>query len=537
MHTDTQEKSQLVPRFIRTCRRRRWRPKVADSTGAALTGGQLLLRTLVLRRLLRRQVLGPDERHVGLLLPPSVAAAVANMALTVDRRVSVNLNYTLSSDVLNACIQQAAIRHILTSRRFMEKMSFSVRARLVYLEDLRGAPTALDKLASAIQAYLVPAGCLARMLGAHKTGAGELLTIVFTSGSTGEPKGVMLTHANITHNVEAAEQVIHITSRDVLVGILPFFHSFGYTISFWTMMCIDAKGVYHFNPLDARQVGKLCREHGGTILLATATFLRTYLRRCEPEDFQSLEVVVAGAEKLPQDVSDAFERRFGVRPVEGYGTTELSPLVSVNIPPTRSTSGSRIELKEGTVGRPVPGVAAKVVSLETGEELGPNETGMLLVTGPNVMKGYLGREDLTREVMRDGWYVTGDIARIDDDGFIEITGRESRFSKIGGEMVPHVTIEEILAQLTGATEDGSLRAAVTAVPDEKKGERLVVVHTPIEQTPEELCKGLSEAGLPNLFIPSPDSFIQVEQLPILGSGKLDLKGIRQLAMERFGPRH
>ena len=526
------ESSELVLDFILNCRRRRWSIKVADSMGAELTGGSLLTRTLILRRLLRRHVLADDEKHVALLLPPTAGGVVANMSMVLDRRVSANLNYTVSSEVMNECIRQAGIRHVLTSRKFMEKMDFELDAEVVYLDDLRDKLTLADKIVAALQSHLVPARMLVRSLGAHQTLGDEVLTLIFTSGSTGTPKGVMLTQANIASQVDAIEQVVKLTRADVLVGVLPFFHSFGYTITLWTPMAIDMQGVYHFNPNEGRQVGKLCGKYGGTILLATPTFLRYYLRRCEKEQMAKLEVVVTGAEKLPIELCDAFEEKFGVRPVEGYGATELSPLVSVNIPPARSAGTFDVDLKERTVGRPVPGVSAKVVDLDSGEELGADQPGMLLVTGPNVMKGYLGRDDLTAEVIQDGWYITGDVAQIDSDGFIQITGRQSRFSKIGGEMVPHIKIEETLTTVIGASEEDGLKAAVTAVPDSKKGERLIVVHTTIEQAPEQLRQGLVDAGLPNLFIPSADSFFEVDELPLLGSGKLDLKGIQQLALER-----
>ena len=533
MQPTTPPNVRLVENFIAVCRRRKWAPKVADSTGAEMTGGQLLTRTLVLRRLLRRHVLSPVERTVAILLPPSLGGVVANMALAVDRRISANLNYTTTSAVLNECIRQAGVRHVLTSRRFLEKMEFQLDAELVLLEDFVAQVTLADKILAAAQAYCWPATLLARSLSLSETKNDDVATVIFTSGSTGQPKGVMLTHGNIAHNVHAVEDAIRLTSHDVLLGILPFFHSFGYTITLWAVMGIDVKGAYHFNPLDARQVGKLCRDHGGTLLLATPTFLRSYVRRVEPEDFRSLDVVVTGAEKLPRDISDAFEQKFGVRPAEGYGTTELSPLVSVNIPKNRSTGGQVLEAKEGTVGRPVEHVEAKVVHLDTGKDLGIGQAGMLLIKGPNVMKGYLGRDDLTAEVIKDGWYVTGDVAIIDADGFIQITGRESRFSKIGGEMVPHIMIEETLAQVVGIADDGAPRVAVTAVPDLRKGERLIVLHTHLEQSPEELNRALAAAGLPNLFIPSPDNYLELDQLPILGSGKLDLRAIKQLALQRF----
>lgn len=524
------ESAKLIHNFVRRCKARCCRAKIADSTGVEMTGGQLLTRTLILRRLLRRHVLGKDEQHVGLLLPPSAGAVVANMALATDRRVSVNLNYTVSSDVLNACIKHAGIKHVLTSKKFMEKMNFDLDAEIVYLEDFKDKVTTGDKIACAAAAYMMPAGMLANSLGASDVRGDDVLTVIFTSGSTGTPKGVMLTHANVASQVDAIEQVVQLTSKDVLIGILPFFHSLGFTVTFWAVMSLDIKGAYHFNPLEAKQVSKLTQKHRGTLLLTTPTFLRSYIRRCDKEEFQSLEVVVAGAEKLPTDLCDRFEEKFGVRPVEGYGATELSPLVSVNIPPSRS-AGIVTDCKEGTVGQPVPGVSVKVVDLDSNVELGANESGMLMVTGPNVMKGYLGREDLTAEVIKDGWYVTGDVALIDDEGFIKITGRESRFSKIGGEMVPHIQIEDTLNELLDTEE---LKAAVTSVPDVKKGERLIVIHTTLDKTIDELRKGLSDAGLPNIFIPSADSFHEVDELPVLGSGKLDLKGVKQIATDAFG---
>jgi acyl-[acyl-carrier-protein]-phospholipid O-acyltransferase/long-chain-fatty-acid--[acyl-carrier-protein] ligase len=520
--------------FIRTCKQRKRGSKIADSVGNGLSGGGTLMRTLILRRLLVRHVLEQDEPFVGLLVPPSVAGVLANIALTLARRVPVNLNYTVSSAVLNDCIAQAGIKHVLTSRKFMEKLNLDISAEIVYLEDFRNEARLFDKVSCAVAAYLVPAGVLERSLGLRGVDSEDLATVIFTSGSTGQPKGVMLTEGNISSNVDAMEQLVKLTRDDVLVGVLPFFHSFGFTVCLWTTASIDIKGVFHFNPLEGKQVGKLCKTHGGTVLLATPTFLRMYLRRTAEEDFATLDVVEAAAEKLPAELCDAFEKKFGVRPAEGYGATELSPLVSVNIPPSRATGGAGAGLKEGTVGHPIPGVSAKVTDLDTGEELGTGQAGMLWIKGPNVMKGYLGRDDLTAEVIQDGWYMTGDVATIDEDGFLSITGRQSRFSKIGGEMVPHIRIEEALNALIGGDDEEVLRATVTAVPDAKKGERLVVLHTALDKTPGELRKALSETGLPNIYIPSEDSFHQVEEIPLLGTGKLDLKGIRQKALEIFG---
>eukprot|EP00913_Durusdinium_trenchii_P028368 g26596.t1 len=469
---------ELVPvrKFLRKCRRKRSQAKVADSSGAELTGGKLLTATLVFRRLLMRRGIGRDEQMVGVFLPPSVGGVLANTALAVMRNVAVNLNYTLSEEVVDHCIRECGIKHVLTSRRFLEKRPFKIDAELVYLEDLKEEATAADKIISLLQAMLMPVSMLERKLGLTKIEPDELFTVIFTSGSTGEPKGVMLTHHNVGSNVDAVDQLYHLNDNDVLLGILPFFHSFGFTGNMWLALALNPKAVFHFNPLDARQIGKLCEKHGVTIMMATPTFLRSYLKRCTPEQFVKLDTVVTGAEKLPADLAVEFEKKFGVYPSEGYGTTELSPVAAVNVPAHRSGTTEQSGAKNGTVGRSFPGVSAKVVDPDTGEDRGTNAEGLLLIKGPNVMKGYLNHPDKTAESVRDGWYNTGDFARIDDDGFIEITGRQSRFSKIGGEMVPHIRIEELLNRLIDVPEDddeeaAKLQLAVTAVPHESKGEQ------------------------------------------------------------------
>ncbi len=521
----------LPRQFIRNCRKVGGQPKIADSTGAELTGNQLLVRTLIFRRLLARHVLATDEKFVGLLLPPSAGAVVANAALPLLNRVAVNLNYTMSSSVMNNCIAQCGIRHVLTSKRVLDKFKLQLDAEIVNLDEFREKVTAADKLIAFAQSKL-PIAMLERHLGIDKVTGDDLLTIMFTSGSTSEPKGVMLSHENVASQIESIQEAIHLRDDDVALGVLPFFHSYGYTATLWTVLALPPKGVYHFDPRDGKQVGKLCGKHHVTVFMGTPTFLRIYLRRVQPEDFRSLDIVFASAEGLPKQLADAFESRFGMRPLEAYGCTEMSPLVAVNVPASRNSKPDRLSAREGTVGRPIPGDLAKVVHLETGEELHSGEPGMLLVTGPNVMKGYLNRPDLTAQVIRDGWYVTGDVAKIDTEGFIQITGRESRFSKIGGEMVPHIKIEETLQSVLGGDEE-NLKAVVTAVPDPFKGERLVVMHIAIDKTPDQICRELAAAGLPNLWIPSPDSFCEVPEIPVLGSGKLDLRALKELALAKF----
>ncbi len=346
------QSDRLVPvrRFLRHCKRTKSREKVADSSGMKLTGARLLAGSLAFYRALNRK-LARNEQHVGLLLPPSVGGCLANMAVALARRVSVNLNYTLTDEGVNYCIKEAGIKHVITSRKFLERKPIDIQgAEIIYLEDLKEQISGIDKAFAAACTYALPVSIVERMLGLTSIKPSDPCTIIFTSGSTGEPKGVVLTQDNIATNTKAIDDLIHLRSDDCLLGVLPFFHSFGYTVTFWLPMCYEPKGVYHFNPLDAKTVGALSEKHGVTILLTTPTFLRSWMRRCTTEQFHKLDVVVVGAEKMPLDLAREFEEKFGVAPTEGYGTTELSPLASVNIPKSRMLHESEPGAKFGTVG-------------------------------------------------------------------------------------------------------------------------------------------------------------------------------------------
>ena len=531
----------MVPprRLIRRCKSAGNRQKIVDSSGKSLSGTRLLAGTVALRRVLNRGVLAADEKMVGVLVPPSVGGTVVNTALSIDHRVAVNLNYTLSPDVMNFCISECGIKTVLTSRAFMEKRPFEPDdAKLVFLEDLMEKVTGWDKAVGAIQAKLLPAGMVDKIHGLERIQPDDLLTIIFTSGSTGNPKGVMLSNRNVSSNIAAVDEWFNITAEDVILGVLPFFHSFGYTGTLWLTMSLEASCVYHFNPLDSRTVGALSEEHGVSIVLATPTFLRSYMRRCTPEQMHRLDLVIVGAEKLPKDLAEQFNEKFGVEPTEGYGTTELSPVASMNVPDHRSPEGAPPGARLGTVGKVAPGSEIKVVDPDSRADLGTDTEGLFVYRGPNVMMGYLNNEEATSEKIQDGWYNTGDMGIIDDEGFITITGRMSRFSKIGGEMVPHIKIEQDLERMIEVEdEDPVIQFAVAAVPDPRKGERLIVLHRPLvaPTTIDGLLQGLSDQGLPNIWIPSSDSFLEVEEIPLLGTGKMDLKAVNQVAMDNFGP--
>ncbi|MGA8367259.1 MAG: acyl-[ACP]--phospholipid O-acyltransferase [Candidatus Acidiferrales bacterium] len=512
--------------LIRTAHRWPWRFAMGDKRRPRMKWGGALLSSIFLARRLRQVWAG--QEMVGILLPPSVPGALVNFAATLAGKIPVNLNYTSSSETLASCAEQCHIETVITTKLLLEKIPLKVPGKTILLEEAAAAPR-LDEKIAALLLWFLPGAWIERALAGGKTKTlDDLATVIFSSGSTGDPKGVMLTHYNIASNIEQMAQTFMLDRKDGLLGVLPFFHSFGYTVTLWLPAVLGLGAAYHPSPLDFGAVGEMVREYGVTFLLATPTFLQGYLRRCSPEDFGSLRFVIAGAEKLPEKLSVAFEDRFGIRPLEGYGCTECSPVVAVNTKDFRAPGFRQVGAKRGCIGHPLQGVSVRIVDPETGERRPVGTPGLLLVRGPNVMKGYLGKPEKTAEVLQNGWYATGDIVAEDEDGFLTITDRLSRFSKIGGEMVPHVKVEETLQELAGAVEQ---RFAVVGVPDGRKGERLVVLHT---LAPEELTatlEKLPQAGLPNLWAPRANQFFHVEELPRLGTGKLDLRRVREVAAE------
>lgn len=515
---------------VRTWRRRPLAFAMADGTRPHVTGLQALVGTIALARALRPHWEG--QPLVGLLLPPSVAGALVNIAASLSGKTSVNLNYTVGRAGLESAVKQASLKTVLTSRHFIEKAKLDIPAgvTLLWLEDIAKTITGGKKFVALLLALFVPVRLVEQACGqTRRISMDDLATIIFSSGSTGEPKGVMLSHFSINSNVEGAAQVIHIGKHDRALGILPFFHSFGYML-LWFYTRHNAGIVFHPSPLDVGAIGELCARYRISLLVVTPTFLQLYQRRCTPEQFSTLRVVLTGAEKLPLRLVQSFQERFGIAPVEGYGVTECAPVIAANCPDFRASGFYQVAARRGTVGQPLPGVSVRIVDPDTFEILPPGRSGMLLVKGPNVMNGYLGREDLTAKAMRDDWYITGDIAALDEDGFLTITDRLSRFSKIGGEMVPHGKVEEALQQAAGADHQVF---AVTGIPDERKGERLAVLHTLDDARIPDILDKVAAQGLSNLFIPARNQFVKVDALPVLGTGKLDLRGVKRLAMERL----
>ena len=518
--------------LISMARQHPFRFAFADATSGKINFGTALVKTIFLARRLKK--IWRKQKMVGIFLPPSVPGALVNYAAFLCGKVPVNLNYTLSEATLADCVKQCEIKTVISSRKFLEKVKLTPPGEMIFLEDLAAKPSLSEKVTAFLLATFAPLFLLEKIFGSAHTGMDDLATIIFSSGSTGEPKGVMLSQFNLLANVNQCGEVIALNESQRLLGILPFFHSFGFTVTLCVPIVLGTGVAFYPNPLDAKGVGAIVRENKVTVLLATATFLQIYLRGVAPEDFGGLKLVVTGAEKLPEPLAAAFEARFGIRPFEGYGCTECSPAVAVNTWDYRAAGFYQVGGKHGKIGQPVPGMCVRITDAENpwgGKILPPGEAGMLLVRGPNLMLGYLNQPEKTAEVLRDGWYCTGDVAFLDDDGFLQITGRLNRFSKIGGEMVPQLKIEEKLSELAGVAEQIFV---VIGVPDEKKGERLVVLHKLAEAELAVVLEKFAASDLPNLWKPKADAFFRVENFPMLGTGKLDLRGVKETAARLAG---
>ncbi|MGO9270613.1 MAG: acyl-[ACP]--phospholipid O-acyltransferase [Terriglobia bacterium] len=510
--------------FIDTAKRNWGSLAMADTLGRTLSFGRTLVGAIIFRRLVEKHC--RDEKMIGILLPPTAPTALLNLGISMSGRVPVNLNYTVSAASLTIALERAGIKTIFTSEKLLERFGIVKRPDMVMIDDLAKEVSGLAKLLTLVAARVTPKFLLRRWLVPHHLKLDSLATIIFSSGSTGIPKGVMLSHRNVVSNIEGMQQALNVDRNDGLLGVLPFFHSFGFTVGLWLPLVSGFRVAYHTNPLEARKCGEIARKYGLTLLIGTPTFVWEYVRRCAPEDFRTLRVAFVGAEKLRPELASKFQEKFGLPLFEGYGATELSPVVAVETPGFQGRPHTQPGAKRGTVGHPIPGVAARIVNPETFAPLGADQEGMLLIKGPNVMMGYIGEPEKTREVMHDGWYVTGDIARLDQDGFITITDRLSRFSKIGGEMVPHLRVEEALHQALGNAEPTFV---VTSVPDEQKGEKLVVLHTELRVAIDDVLKRLREGDLPKLWLPRKENFFRIDALPILGTGKLDLKSVKDTA--------
>ena len=517
---------------FRSLGRHPWRVIIVDrSTGRKeLTAGKILAVSLALSRKWRKTIPG---KRVGVVFPPGIGGTLTNLALVLCGKIPVNLNFTMGPATIEASIKQAGVETVLTAEAVKKKIP-----NFPWVEDTRDLLLELTSLSKAeilgllAAIWVCPSGWLARRFDIPQQGDNEEAGLLFSSGSTGEPKGVALSHRNIIGNCRQIDETHLLPRTETILGCLPLFHSFGFKTALWLPLLSGVKVVTLPSPLEVKRIAKTIEEEQATVLFGTPTFYRPYFKRIDAAQLRSLKFVVAGAEKTPAGFARKWEDQFGSRYLEGYGLTETSPVVSINLPGYSRVKGpyqGRVGNRTGSVGRLMPGIAARIVDPQSGEQLPVTDVGILHVKGPNVFNGYLDNPELTAKVFQDGWFVTGDLARFDDEGFLFIEGRISRFSKIGGEMVPHGTIENHIVTAFDLEDSERPMVAVTGIADPAKGESLVLLSA-IDISSADLRERLKWAGLPNLWIPR--IIKEVEEIPCLATGKLDLKGVERLALNR-----
>ncbi len=517
----------LAEACVRGLKRAPTRTHVIDGIDhSKLSRAKVLAAAAALSRYLRKEV--SDER-IAIVLPAGKGAVIANLAVVLAGKVPADLNFSSGRAAIESSCRRADLRTVISASAFMPRLKdFPWPERVLKLDELmpRLKPKIILWLAVSI---LLPARLLLRLLQIPKEGGHREAVLLFTSGSSGEPKGVVLSHRNIVGNVSQFTVLLDAKKDDAILASLPFFHSFGSTVTLWYPLVQGVRIVTYPNPLEVAKNAALIEKYKLTLLLATPTFLRGYLRKAEPQQLRSLRLVITGAEKLPLELAKSFEERFKQRVFEGYGLTETSPVVSVNLPdPKSAATGEKVQPSSrlGSVGKMAPGIAAEIRHPETDRKLSLHETGMLWLRGTNIFEGYLHDPKRTADVLHDGWLKTGDIGRFDEDGFLYIEGRLSRFSKIGGEMVPHEAIEDKITAGLGLDDHAERVIAIVGVSDETKGEALVLLSA-IDIDVAQLRTKLNEAGVPNLWIPK--KVCRVDSIPVLASGKLDLGKCSELA--------
>ena len=526
----------FVHHWLAHAKRGLFRTAAVDSTGMNLNHLKFATAVFAFVGYFRRAL--KDGENVGVLLPGSTIAAIVNMALFVMGKVPVNLNYTGSRQALQAALDKADIRQVITSHQFLERLASRgfdfhdmLADKALCAEDIGAAISRVAKIRALLEVLLLPAGVLKLLYFSPKP-LEDTATILFSSGSEGEPKGIELSHKNILANIRQISDLFNFQRTDAVLNSLPVFHSFGLTVTMLMPLAEGVKMISVPDPTDAAAVGKMAARHGASIILGTSTFFRLYVRnrRLHPLMFQNARLVISGAEKLKPDVREAFKLKFSKEMCEGYGATETAPVAAVNTPSflDPDTMKELTFSRDGSVGLPLPGTIIKIVDPQTLQDVPTGEDGLIIIGGPQVMRGYLNDPQKTADVIveLDGvrYYKTGDKGHIDEAGFIYVTDRYSRFAKIGGEMVSLGSVEEHVARALG---DGEPFCAVS-VPDAKKGEAIALL-VQTEDAAPEIADKIRRSDLLPLMQPS--HILPVEKLPMLASGKADFNNAKKIALE------
>lgn len=513
----------LPVRAVRDLKRHPFHRHVVDlsTERKELKSGMLLAVALTMAENWRDRI---PEQRVGVVFPSSLGGLLANFALSLLGKTPVNLNFTVGRSVNEKCLAAAGIRTVISAAPVRAKLpDFPWPENTIDLVAERKKIKKSRVLWNLAKVLTFSVDRLVRHYGIPTEGGRKEAAILFSSGSTGDPKGIVLSHRNILANCLQIANCGLLSPDEKLLACLPTFHSFGFTVTLWYPLLTGLKIVTLPSPLETKRCGEAVRDERITVLMGTPTFLRPYFKRVPKEWLQTLKFVVGGAEKTPRGFPEQWEETFGSRYLEGYGLTETSPVVACNLPfATDGAPNHRI----GSVGRLFPGIRGRIIDPTTGEMLPQGGTGILELQGANVFAGYLNDAYSTHSAFREGWFVTGDLARFDEDGFLFIEGRLSRFSKIGGEMVPHGTVEQEIVQAFALDQEDEPLVAVAGVSDEQKGEALVLLSA-IELKLDEVRRRLVERGLPNLWIPR--RLVRVAKIPCLATGKLDLRGVTRVA--------
>lgn len=495
--------------FIRTAKRFEKKTAIVDrATNQRVTYKEALIRALILADKLKHT----EEGFIGVMVPTSGGCIYATLAVLISGRTPVMINYSTGAEEnCRDAQRRLAFRTILTSRALLDRIGCPLIEGMVCLEDLAKRVSKLDKIRGALRATRSADGIIKRI---RPGGDEENAVLLFTSGSEREPKSVPLTHVNIRSNLEGIGQAVEFTSDDVMLANLPLFHVFGLTVNMWLPLERGMTIVTYPNPLEFRSVCAAVRAEKVTAMVGTPAFLAGYLQKSEPGDFQTVRLLITGADKCPEALRRGYWEKHRIILLEGYGTTETSPVISVNTPQHN---------RPGSVGRPLPNVQVRLENYETGEECAVNEIGKVLVKGPSVMSGYFDDFESTAMHMRHGWYDTGDMGYIDNDDYLWHVGRLRRFLKIGGEMVSLVRVEDVLEKLL----PDDCACCVVEVPDAVKGARIVAAVT-CEVDEKKLLARMGQS-LPRIALPK--QFVVLPELPKMSSGKLDFRKITEMVRD------